>query len=204
MININPSEIRGPLSRYQGTKIEEDDFFQLIENINKQCDVPVSVEVLKNTFSGLWSQMSSELSSIIAKTKNSAATKNRKDSINTEAIEEILLLLRKQNSILSSPDQLLPRDYFEYINETVLNRGNKEDYLALCVELLQYLAWLINRCENDNSLINVYEAIVSDIIPIFERHFHRRDSPRIYMMIRELKNICRARKGLFGEGVPDK
>ena len=35
MIDIKPSDIRGPLSRYQAAKFEKDDFYQLICSINK-------------------------------------------------------------------------------------------------------------------------------------------------------------------------
>lgn len=31
MININPSDIKYPLSRYQATKIDHDDFYQLVK-----------------------------------------------------------------------------------------------------------------------------------------------------------------------------
>ena len=54
MVNIKPSDIKGPLSRYQATRLERADFFQLIEPINKALDTPLDSKVLENTFNAMW------------------------------------------------------------------------------------------------------------------------------------------------------
>ena len=53
MVNIKPSDIKGPLSRYQATRFERADFFQLIESINKALDTPLDSKVLENTFNAM-------------------------------------------------------------------------------------------------------------------------------------------------------
>lgn len=53
MININPSDIKGPLSRYQATKIERDDFYRLIQSINSASDSSLPENILSGTFNGL-------------------------------------------------------------------------------------------------------------------------------------------------------
>ena len=204
MININPSEIKGPLSRYQGTKIEKDDFYQLIDNINKQCDTPVNQDVLKNIFSGLWDKMSEEISATIASTKAVTSSKSKKEAFNNAAIEEILVLLRKQNSIISAPDQLLPREYFEYINETVFHRHNSMNYVELCSEIMQYLTWLIDRCQDDSNLKRAVSVVkLDDIIGIVGRYINRRESPHLYSKYIDLRTHYRASCELFNDVIID-
>lgn len=57
MVNIKPSDIKGPLSRYQATRFEKADFFQLIESINKALDTPLDSKVLENTFNAMWDSL---------------------------------------------------------------------------------------------------------------------------------------------------
>ena len=47
MVNIKPSDIKGPLSRYQATKFEKNDFFQLISAINKALETPLEHNICK-------------------------------------------------------------------------------------------------------------------------------------------------------------
>lgn len=57
MVNIKPSDIKGPLSRYQATKFEKSDFFQLISSINKALETPLDPSILQNTFDTMWSAL---------------------------------------------------------------------------------------------------------------------------------------------------
>lgn len=54
MVNIKPSDIKGPLARYQSTKLEKTDFFQLVNNINALQEKPLDASVLQNIFNSLW------------------------------------------------------------------------------------------------------------------------------------------------------
>lgn len=188
MININPSEIKGPLSRYQATKIERDDFFQLIENINKQCDTPVNQDVLKNTFSGLWDSMEKEMSEVISQTKSVVPSKGKKDGISSEAVEEILQLLRKQSSLLSSPDQLLPKDYFEYLSETVLRPGVIEQHVETIEEIIKFLNWMMSRAEMDQEKkVMLQELQMDELFIILSRHLSPRTNRRLFIAARDLR-----------------
>jgi hypothetical protein len=108
MINIKTSDIQGPLKRYQATKLEKSDFYQLIQDINKASDNPLSYEVLETAFNAIWSNMSEAINKIIDSYSSGIITDdNHKD----EPIEEILQLLRRQNVVLTSLDQIIPHDY---------------------------------------------------------------------------------------------
>ena len=116
LIGINPSDIKGPLSRYQATKIERVDFLHLLQDINRNSDAAIDQNVLETTFQGLWPTIENELQTIIK--ENTITVKNTKkptEKASSDAVEEILQLVRKQNSIISNPDVLFPPDYIRSV-----------------------------------------------------------------------------------------
>ena len=131
MVNIKPSDIKGPLSRYQATRFEKADFFQLIESINKALDTPLDSKVLENTFNAMWDSLEAEAMDLINKFSQKGDSQNKKghitESEENNPLEEILQLLRKQSAILSNPQQLLPPDYMEHIQMSMYSR-NREMY----------------------------------------------------------------------------
>ena len=130
-VNIKPSDIKGPLSRYQATRFEKADFFQLIESINKALDTPLDSKVLENTFNAMWDSLEAEAMDLINKFSQKGDSQNKKghitESEENNPLEEILQLLRKQSAILSNPQQLLPPDYMEHIQMSMYSR-NREMY----------------------------------------------------------------------------
>jgi len=173
LVNVKPSDIKGPLSRYQGTKIEKNDFLQLIMDINKNIETPLENSVLESLFNALWSQIESELKDI----KHSIPEKEQEDSptdIN-EPIEEILQLLRKQNSLLSNPEALLPISYFEYVHKTISNGSTRRtnDVISDLLRFLDEFIVVMERYKNDYN-IQILDAVRFDIVfDILLRYFER-------------------------------
>lgn len=179
MVNINPSDIKGPLSSFQTTKLEQQDFLHLIQDINKYSDSPIDEARLRTTFDGLWLNIQNELKEIkefaVPSTKNS---KRANEKTNSEAIEEILQLVRKQNSLLSSPEVLLPREYFEYLSENNLTNSND-----LVKNLLSYLELVQNRLrKSDNTFTNYVfaELQLFDFIRSIADSIPKNDAGRYY------------------------
>jgi len=188
MINVTPTDIKGPLSRYQATKIDKKDFFHLIENINNQSDNPNKSDVLTTLFNGLWDNICLELNEIIEKHKK-VSTSKKKQFNNNEAIEEILLLLRKQNSVINSPHQLLPIEYFKYINDEALHNPNSELYERVIRELFQYLHWTLDRCEaNPDLFIKLNEIQLDRFIESLPQFLNKRTDREIYYQYRNIRN----------------
>lgn len=158
LVNIKPSDIKGPLSRYQATRIEKDDFFQLIESINKTLEVPLDNTVLEPLFDALWPTIISEFEDVIKQFSGEHPQDKEKDSSNAP-VEEILQLLRKQNTLLSSPEDLLPPTYFEYLQRNVLNSGRRTENIL--PNLLRYLNGLIDRLEfySRQMDIKIFDAV---------------------------------------------
>lgn len=183
MININPSDIKGPLSRYQATKIDHDDFYQLVKNINDASENHINEDILKNTFDSLWEKMLEEINAIISSSK-SKTTKVKKENTDNNAIEEILQLLRKQSSILSSPENILPIDYFEYLNSKI-DRNFKDTY-ELFTDLYDYLYNLFEYIQGTNHIYIIEEIDILELFNVLGRNFPKNDK-RIRMRYSELR-----------------
>ena len=155
MININPSDIKGPLSRYQATKIDEKDFYQLISSINNAQEQPVDEGVLGKAFKAIWTEIRSETNSIIEEYnkdgKSDKQPHSGQETIKNEAIEEILQILRAQHSLLCSPEALFPVEYFNYIISKLNGRDceNVQEDEIMISGLLVYFDRLLLELEND-------------------------------------------------------
>lgn len=157
MININPSDIKGPLSRYQATRLEKEDFSQLISSINKSLEAPLDEGVLMPLFEALWPTFSKEFDHALTNYRTAIPESKKKDPSNAP-LEEILQLLRKQNSLLSSPDELLPPAYFEYLQKNVLSEPRRPEPIA--PTLLRYLGSVVSCMERSADLdIRVFQAV---------------------------------------------
>ncbi|MBQ7781782.1 MAG: toll/interleukin-1 receptor domain-containing protein [Lachnospiraceae bacterium] len=196
MINIKPSDIRGPLSLYQATKLEKDDFYQLIESINKTLDEPREDKVLKNAFDAMWPHLIEEINGVIEEfTIKNKKKENSNISEQNESspIEEILQLLRKQNSILANPENLLPVEYIERIQNRISER--KQDlYLEddrIGKELLRYCRFLISNMRrysgNENMLELIKNMHIEELLNIVEQFGRGKNKRGFWLEIRELE-----------------
>lgn len=161
MVNINPSDIQGPLKQFQCTNLEKKDFLLLVESINKVSDMPLDKVVLEGTFDPIWERMKNEIDATI-KSKQSTKSKPAKQQESDKAIEEILALLRKQNNLISNPELLFPKEYIEsfisqsyrnrnlYVNHKNLNYIDINDMKKLVNDLLRWGERLYNVAKDEN------------------------------------------------------
>lgn len=144
MLGVNPSDIKGPLSRFQATKADKEDFLQMLEEINKASENSLEPEVLKNTFEAIWLNINHAIQEAIGQyaEQNMKAKPNKAESINSsELLEEILQLVRKQNQLISSPDQLLPIGYLAQIKKA-LNEELDESNVMNIEILEEIVSWI--------------------------------------------------------------
>lgn len=172
MINIKPSDIQGPLSRYQATKLDRNDVFQLVSGINDVTGNPLSPSVLETSFNALWDNMYKEICDCINEyDERDPEEIHEQENFSSEAIEEILQLVRKQNSLLSDPELLFPPKYFEYLQREFGNNrrnGMVNDALhelakrtRMSLDRIQYL-----KESGDNSLGILRNALLFDILEV--------------------------------------
>lgn len=120
MIDVVTSDIQGPLSRFQATRFEKDDFYKLVCGINDVSDNKIAEKVLNNSFEAIWDKMETNIRDIIRKnSKSNKETNKEKNREANDILEELLQLLRKQDSVLNNPEKLLPEEYFKYLYRRV-------------------------------------------------------------------------------------
>lgn len=202
MVDIKTSEIQGPLKRYQATKLEKEDMWQLICDINKVTDVPLSADVLDSTFNAIWDSMYGAIKSDIDgyKPQKKAGISDEKIA-STEVVEEILQLVRKQNVLLSSPEQLLPPDYFQMIQKRY-GAGKEEEMIF--DEILRFAERMLVRVhefcqlnkDNEEEISFLQELQIFDFIEfiinvVLERgHYNGTRSYKRAKMLRERYTDC--------------
>ncbi|MCL2563027.1 MAG: toll/interleukin-1 receptor domain-containing protein [Oscillospiraceae bacterium] len=99
LTDINVSDLKGPLAGFQNTRFEKQDFYKLIESINKTIEKPVENDDLKFSFDNVWKIFESEVKDII--NKHLAKSPQRKENRPVaEVAEEILGIVRGINSRL--------------------------------------------------------------------------------------------------------
>lgn len=194
MVNVKPSDIKGPLSRYQATKFEKNDFFQLISEINKAQEISLEQSILQNTFDTMWNSLEKEANSIIEKYSSTQSNQSEnKDSIENAPLEEILQLLRTQNSILTNPEKLLPLNYLEF-TQRHLQDINRESITAnemILKEIIYYMNNVLEGIEmlsNESLFIEFFRMMrFEELLNILEKNVKSNRSKTLYKMLFNLE-----------------
>lgn len=133
MLGINTSEVKGPLSRFQNTKFEQNDFFKLVQAINDASDKPLKPENLAYLFNILWRQLDSEIAPIIKKYEGTSTLSKQTDKTNDgDAIQEILSIVRKMSSNTSFDEERdINPDNFEHSHASSSNAEPSEISIVL-------------------------------------------------------------------------
>lgn len=117
LVDVNPSDIQGPLSMFQATKLDKDDIYNLFRGINRNTEKPRDEETLRSLFNLLWGKMDEDFHNVIESTSTKTKVKEKVDQ--DEILESILLAVREQGRMLSDPENILPLKYFyKIIGET--------------------------------------------------------------------------------------
>lgn len=143
MLGVNPSDLKGPLTRYQNTVFKRKDFFQLFQSINDASDTPLRPEILKIAFDNAWEKLEPEVNNIIKQYSTSNTVPIEDDSSSdSAAIQEILRLLRKSDSNQSGPptqtsDPLIHTSFRQKVYMSImLGKASGKDVLSLIQDYL--------------------------------------------------------------------
>lgn len=143
-LNINYSDIVGPLKTFQATKFEEDDVLRLLQSINNSQDKPLDETKLKRSFNAFWPQFNEKIVSIIQNAPQREMNKKTAASENvSEIIDEILQLVRNQNSIINDPEKLLPVKYLSYAFSKTNTIMEKEEQML--DEIYHFTNYIISK-----------------------------------------------------------
>lgn len=162
MINVLTSEIQGPLSRFQATKFQKEDFYQLLASINEAADNPISEKVLQKSFDAIWDKMYENISRIISEGTSKGKSVPQKGKEENNILEELLQLMRKQDAIISNPEKLLPIEYLEYASRNIVNyRGRDEGVIHILDTISGKLTDMYNADAVDKKLIaDCYRTLI--------------------------------------------
>lgn len=111
MLGIETSDVKGPLSRFQNTRFEQEDFRKLVRSINSSTEKPLSPDVLNYIFDKMWPHLQSVLSQIqseLEETFTDGTERTETERKENDALQEILHILRKMDTqnetVPDSPD----------------------------------------------------------------------------------------------------
>lgn len=87
MVDMEESDIKGPLKKYQTTKFEKKDIWELILDINKKTEKPVEEKILKMTFEMFWDLFNKKIENIIEKDQSAVNV----ETMGEEAVHEVTI-----------------------------------------------------------------------------------------------------------------
>lgn len=187
-VNINFSDIKGPLKVFQATKLTKDDIFKMLKSINNVQEKPLGEEKLKNSFEAFWPQLDDKIKEMKGELTKSVDDKKASTKPNvSNIVDEILQLVRNQNAILNDPSKLLPTDYLEYaLRKNSFLNGNED---RLFDELYSFTRGVFNRYPDLLVLPDFVEdyRVMIDRICVDNVPWRRRFS-RLFFNIKKLRD----------------
>lgn len=206
-VDIQYSEIKGPLSSFQNTKLEKDDMFSLLKSINssieKSGEKKLSDDKLKNSFDAFWQTFNDKLKKLFDEHKKEPAKKQTsKLQIQQETFDELLQLMRSQNAIITDPARLLPIEYIEYIVNQFRRGGNNEILFDIIFRHIKNALVLARRFGFENYEYQAYNLesyiLLIDEISGFNREWRlklRNLKEEVDYTLMQLKKSSRIIKG---------
>lgn len=160
LFNFDTTELKGPLSSFQATKFNKDDFRKLVESINNSCnESKLDQKSLDETFDMWWPKLEEKIKEILGQDKSGSKQTKRPER---DILEEILELTRSNLKSTLSDQRNISHITIE---ELVLcyrrikeknNRGGIFDF-----DLAQMESAILRLCKEGN-----FEEIYSRCIRI--------------------------------------
>jgi len=138
LFDVDPSDVKGPLTSFQATKFQCDDFKRLFSSINAAAgDSRLDATVLDKVFEMWWPRLESDVSGII---KGSSGTAKKELRSDRDILEEILELARVSSS------------------RSVVRRGFSVDALFDLMDSLQELQLVLMQ-ENEEVAVGILRRL---------------------------------------------
>ncbi len=190
LFGVKKSEVKGPLLQFQSTACEKEDVKKLVHTINSVCQSEsLELRRLDTVIDMWWPRLEEELNRLLKELKTQQKSEEKEVVVSqqnesSEILEEILELTRRQQKILSSPDQVLPPDYIQYIfGKMNFNKVNMGALRALDRSLLSAKVEILERNEDEmmpvNEIKSLFEKIYEPAKYIIRNSMQRRHSVAI-------------------------
>ena len=106
MLGINPSDVKGPLARFQNTAFNREEFYRLFQSINDSHENPLKQAILDHAFDNSWEKLEHDIAAIIKDypphSPAPVPEKSKHDELssNSDALQELLRLVRNLDNQL--------------------------------------------------------------------------------------------------------
>jgi hypothetical protein len=111
--DLEPTDIQGPLSRFQGIRFNKEEMYQLLTAINNAEGKEALTETsLRDAFNMWWPRLEKDVQDILSKDRKAAKPENIRTD--RELIEETLLVLRNMQRGLDRSETSVWRDWLLY------------------------------------------------------------------------------------------
>jgi len=160
--DISISEIVGPLSTYQATKLEKEDLYKLLQSINSEIEHPLEIKKLEKCFEVFYNDFENKIS-VINSQKNIVKKEKKKD-IN----EEILQLVREISITINSPQKFISNEIYELLSEKYHEGINPEYINREIISFFKKLVLLISEIDSEKYMDILYEEFYYFSKRIFE------------------------------------
>ena len=124
MLGIETSDVKGPLSRFQNTRFEKEDFKKLVRSINRTTDKPLASDVLDYIFDSMWPHLQTPLSEIESELKthfSDGTPMTEPERKENDALQEMLHILRKMDRKTTFDFTFYPSTSPKYIEKYSVN-----------------------------------------------------------------------------------
>lgn len=170
LIDIEPSNIKGPLTRFQATRFDKEDFRKMILSLNNNSEAPLTTELLYKNFDLVWNTIEEEIQSKVIE-YNRIPSEKAARNVGDDAIEEILHHLRNMQN-----------------EEMIKNESHYCDSEIL--DALRELKNMINKNESDmteKSKRVLSRIPESELEQVYEDAFHlvRSEISSLYELLTE-------------------
>lgn len=111
LFNLEPTDIKGPLTSFQATKFSKDDFKKLVLTINSSAgDLCLDAATMDTVFEMWWPKLEAQVAGIL---KNHVTTSKPVKRSERDILEELLELSRMTAARIERPSRISPRIVLE-------------------------------------------------------------------------------------------
>jgi TIR domain len=167
LFDLEPTDVKGPLTSFQATKFIKDDFKKLVMTINSSAgDLRLEPQVMESVFDMWWPKLEQQVADILKSHNTSAKTAKRSER---DILEELLELTRLNSTRSERPTRISPRvvrDLMEGMEELQMFR-TAENSAAISLIITRLGRPLRHLCL-EAGMPEMYEKmrmLSSDLIP---------------------------------------
>lgn len=106
LLDIEPSDIKGPLAQFQSTRVTKDDMRKLLATLNKRLDTPLANPQIDKLHDILWSDFEKKIKAIAKPPTTIAPPHRSQTDLLTEVLERVRGLERQISESNAQPDFL--------------------------------------------------------------------------------------------------